>query len=88
MVIILQESDTSQKRECKWNHPVQLMALKGTASGEASTDNILAYSSISGDATVCEQQFSRFALLVPDMEALDDSSDINEKKMSAPAGIY
>ena len=59
-LFLFKESDTSQKRECKYNHPVQVMALKGTASGESSTDNILAYSSISGDATVCEQQFSRY----------------------------
>ena len=59
MLFLFKESDTSQKRECKYNHPVQFMALKGTASGESSTDNMLAYSSISGDATVCEQQFSR-----------------------------
>jgi len=55
----LQESETSQKKECRWQQPVSSMALRGGTIGEALGSNSLAYSSITGDPVLCEQQFTR-----------------------------
>ncbi|KAK3591880.1 hypothetical protein CHS0354_005083 [Potamilus streckersoni] len=54
------EAETAQKKECKGRCNLEEMALKNSLSGEITTDNTLTFSSISGDATVCEQQYSRF----------------------------
>ncbi|XP_033751341.1 TAF5-like RNA polymerase II p300/CBP-associated factor-associated factor 65 kDa subunit 5L [Pecten maximus] len=53
------DHEVIEKKEHRWVHDVKDMALKSSASGETTTENILLYSSISGDTTVCEQQFSR-----------------------------
>ncbi|XP_052269332.1 TAF5-like RNA polymerase II p300/CBP-associated factor-associated factor 65 kDa subunit 5L isoform X2 [Dreissena polymorpha] len=53
------EGEPSQKKECKGHQPLPNMALKGSQTGEATTTNTLAFSSISGDTTLIEQQYIR-----------------------------
>lgn len=53
------------------------MALKGSTSGETSTDNTLSYSSVSGDATVCELQFNRLRYFLQDSDCLQGTNLLN-----------
>lgn len=53
------EYEVIEKKERRWVHDVKDMALKSSAAGETTTENILCFSSVSGDTTVCEQQFTR-----------------------------
>ncbi|XP_021348014.1 TAF5-like RNA polymerase II p300/CBP-associated factor-associated factor 65 kDa subunit 5L [Mizuhopecten yessoensis] len=67
------DHEVIEKKEHRWVHDVKDMALKSSASGETTTENILLYSSISGDTTVCEQQFSRLKTYLN--EAIDPYKD-------------
>ncbi|KAL5007079.1 hypothetical protein ScPMuIL_015885 [Solemya velum] len=53
------DSESSHKKECRLVHTLNEMSLKTLIKGEATLENTLSYSSISGDATVCEQQYTR-----------------------------
>ncbi|KAJ8299509.1 hypothetical protein KUTeg_023569, partial [Tegillarca granosa] len=60
------ENEITQKKDSRWMQNVQEMALKNSTSGETTVENVISYSSISGDATVCEQQFSRLKNFIHD----------------------
>ena len=54
-----QDHETSQKKESRCVQNISEMALNNTSNGEVTVDNLLTYSSISGDATSCDEQFTR-----------------------------
>ncbi|KAL4224579.1 TAF5-like RNA polymerase II [Mactra antiquata] len=64
------DSETSQKKECRWNQQLPNMALKGSTSGETTQDNLLSYSSVSGDVTICESQYTRYKTFISDTVGL------------------
>ncbi|XP_062592519.1 TAF5-like RNA polymerase II p300/CBP-associated factor-associated factor 65 kDa subunit 5L [Saccostrea cucullata] len=53
------ENETSQKKEFKWVQNISDMAVKNASNGEVTVDNLLTFSSFSGDASACDEQFSR-----------------------------
>ncbi|XP_078332815.1 uncharacterized protein LOC111119188 [Crassostrea virginica] len=53
------DHETSQKKESRCVQNISEMALNNTSNGEVTVDNLLTYSSISGDATSCDEQFTR-----------------------------
>ena len=46
-------------KECHSTLSMEEMALTSAVLGEGSNSNTIAYSSISGDATACDQQYNR-----------------------------
>lgn len=71
------ESETSQKKECRWHQQLPNMALKGSTSGEITQDNALAFSSITGDPVLCEQMFSRFKTFITEKIPLHGTDSLN-----------
>lgn len=71
------DSETSQKKECKWNQQLPYMALKGSTSGEITQDNTLSFSCITGDAALCEQVFSRFKTFITEKIPLHGTDCLN-----------
>ncbi|KAK3103695.1 hypothetical protein FSP39_021099 [Pinctada imbricata] len=57
--VSIRDLETASKKEGKWMQSISDMALKNSTNGETTVENVLALSSISGDATGCEQQFNR-----------------------------
>ncbi|XP_060576882.1 TAF5-like RNA polymerase II p300/CBP-associated factor-associated factor 65 kDa subunit 5L isoform X2 [Ruditapes philippinarum] len=66
------ESETTQKKESRWVQQLPSMALKGSTSGEITQDNTLSFSSISGDAALSEQIFTRLKTFLGEKIALQN----------------
>ncbi|XP_052800926.1 TAF5-like RNA polymerase II p300/CBP-associated factor-associated factor 65 kDa subunit 5L isoform X3 [Mya arenaria] len=64
------DSETSHKKECRWQQPLAGMALHGSAAGEATGTNSLAFSSITGDPGLCEQQYNRLKAFLSEQSSL------------------
>ena len=59
---LFQNGEVVDKKDRKWMCDVSDVAVKSSASPEASVDNILSYSSV--DAGVCEHQLSRSVFII------------------------
>lgn len=59
VTFFFQDHESSQKKESRWAQTISDMAVNNASNGEITVDNLLTYSSISGDATSCDEQFSR-----------------------------
>nr|XP_011434614.2 TAF5-like RNA polymerase II p300/CBP-associated factor-associated factor 65 kDa subunit 5L [Crassostrea gigas] len=53
------DHESSQKKDSRWAQTISDMAVNNASNGEITVDNLLTYSSISGDASSCDEQFSR-----------------------------
>ncbi|XP_064597611.1 TAF5-like RNA polymerase II p300/CBP-associated factor-associated factor 65 kDa subunit 5L [Liolophura sinensis] len=60
------DGEVSQKRECKHCKSLELLAVDNLVKAESGMDDILSYSSISGDATAYDQQFHRLKHFIKD----------------------
>ncbi|XP_046373208.2 TAF5-like RNA polymerase II p300/CBP-associated factor-associated factor 65 kDa subunit 5L [Haliotis rufescens] len=60
------DAEVSGKRECGATQQLSEVALHGSVNCNGNTENVLVYSSISGDATACDQQFTRLKHFVLD----------------------
>ena len=52
-------SDVSQKKDCRSTQSMEELVLSASVLHEGSTGNTISYSSTSGDATACDQQYNR-----------------------------
>ena len=51
--------EVCHKKEVKGSRGVEHMALEGTVLWDGSAANTISYSSISGDVTACDLQYTR-----------------------------
>lgn len=57
-----QESEMPSRKDLRREQPVSDLSIRRRAQSRAGVENTLALSSISGDATACDQQFTRLVM--------------------------